>query len=245
MQKLAGSIFLMSCVSGPIVKPKETPVVWIEPTVVSQAPPLPEPATSVPYQPAFPEPEEFVEDTADDCSDELLEPAIPRGENVLLVGDSLAVGMSKEFKVLAGKSGYVPYSHAVIGSTTSQWITWIKKDLERIEPKLVVVSLGTNDAAAFESVRRNPEMFKEFAKIVEETDAFLVWIGPPAISRRKIDKIEDVRDLVKSAANIYYPSEDLSLRLGDGIHADATGYKQWITDVWEWMSVSMIVYDSQ
>ena len=243
MQRLAGVIFLMSCVSGSPVTKSEIPFVSPAETHVE-----PTPVESQQEKTQNPPPEiveENVIDTSEDCSEVLTSPAIKKGARVLIAGDSLAVGMSKEFRRLAAVAGYIPYSHAVVGSTTTQWKKWIVKDLANIRPSLVVVSLGTNDAAAYNSVESKPEIFSEFAKLIEDKGAFLVWIGPPAISKPKLEKIEDVRSLIKSAANIYYPSEDLQIRLEDGIHTDIAGYERWITEVWQWMAASMIVYDSR
>jgi hypothetical protein len=228
MRKFFTLFIMASCVNKP------TPVTDAS-APVSETPPPP-PVSSAP--PSH-------DDTAEDCSEVLTEPALKKGATVMLVGDSLAVGMSTEFKRLAVGAGYRAVTHAAVGTTTTQWLTWIKQDLKVNKPALVVVSLGTNDAAGFESVSKNPKLFEEFVKTIDESGAFVVWIGPPAISTKKVAKIDEVRRLVKSAAPIYFASEDLVIPLEDGIHTNAAEYKRWIGAAWHWMSSRMIVLDSE
>ena len=187
--------------------------------------------------------QEAPHDTADDCSEELQEPAVPKGSTVLLIGDSLAVGMSAEFRKIAVKAGYKPVTHAKIGSMTTQWLKWIKSDLKAHQPKVVVVSLGTNDAAGYANVVKNPKMHAQLVQLIEESGAFAVWIGPPAISKKRVEKIEEVRKIIKEVVPIYFASEELEIRLEDGIHANATGYGLWIRSVWHMTSSMMITHD--
>lgn len=186
-----------------------------------------------------------IDDTANDCSDVLMSPAINRGSTVMLIGDSLAVGMSYEFKRLAKKAGYRAVTHAITGSTTLQWLSLIKHDLKVNKPSLVVVSLGTNDAAAPAILSNHPELFKEFVKIIDKTSAFLVWIGPPAISIHRVPKLNVARKLIKQVAPIYFSSENLKIHFTDGYHTDPAGYKKWIQEVWQSMVEEMIVHEPE
>jgi len=200
-------------------------------------------------QPAMPDKDhpvhadEVSEDTSNDCSEVLVLPSLERGAKVMLIGDSLAVGMSREFKRIAKIAGYVPVTHAKVGSSTRQWLKWIKDDLRIHKPKLVVVSLGTNDAAGYRMIERDPEMHRKLVDLILEADAFVVWIGPPSIKETRVPKIEKVRKIIKEAAPIYYPSEDLDIRLEDGIHTNAEGYSRWARSVWHQISSMMITFD--
>lgn len=161
----------------------------------------------------------------------------------MLVGDSLAVGMSKEFRRVASLAGYKPVTHAKVGSSTLQWLRWIKDDLRIHKPQLVVVSLGTNDAAGYRMIEKDPELHRKLVDAILGADSFVVWIGPPAISVKRVPKIEEVRNIIKEVVPIYYPSEELDLRLEDGIHTNAEGYARWARSVWKEMSRMMITYD--
>jgi len=158
------------------------------------------------------------------------------GGTVMLVGDSLAVGMEPKFISLARRGGYIPVVHAVNGTSIFQWMKWIKSDLEKNRPELVVVSLGTNDAIIYDRVRRHMRLYGEFVKIVEESGAVLVWLGPPDISAKRIPHIVDERTLIKKYATNYFESEKVEKPLGDdGIHSSPTGYNRWIGATWDWM----------
>jgi hypothetical protein len=189
------------------------------------------------------EPDDILGDTDDDCSDVLTEPAVPRGASVMIVGDSLAVGMTPEFTSIAKRLGYKPHSHAIVGTTTSQWLRWIKKDLDSYKPVLVVVSLGTNDAADFENVKKSPGMYADLAKTIDDAGAFVVWLDPPAISPKKLEKIDETRKMINDSVPIYFESHRLDLKLTDGIHATSAGYRTWITQAWRWMAQRKIVAD--
>ena len=158
------------------------------------------------------------------------------GATVMLVGDSLAVGMEPKFISLARKGGYVPVSHTVNGTSIFQWMKWIKSDLEKNRPELVVVSLGTNDAIIYDRVRQHTGLYGEFVKIVEESGAVLVWLGPPDISPKRIPHITDERVLIRKYAPHYFESEAIEKPLGgDGIHSSPTGYNRWMGAAWDWM----------
>lgn len=158
----------------------------------------------------------------------------------MLIGDSLAVGMSDEFKKLSTSAGYVPRTHAVGGTNALQWKNWIGKDLETHRPTLVLISLGTNDAAGYDVVKKSGVFF-ELVKIIEKSGAYVAWIGPPAIKKQRIPRIEETRSIIKEAAPIYFASENVKLHLGDGIHTDPSGYRTWIREVWQCLSARGIV----
>lgn len=164
---------------------------------------------------------------------------------ILLAGDSLAVGMEGRFRQLAKLNNYIPAVHAVNGTSIFQWNNWIKKDLERYKPRLVIVSLGTNDAVIYDKLRQNPSEYKKFADIVMRTGAKLVWIGPPNISKDRIPKIWDTRTLIKSSVPIFFESERYETPSGgDGIHSSMNGYNKWIEVFWAWMIQENIIFNS-
>ena len=233
MSKFVYMFFMLACVSGS-PKTEEMPAVApqasFDPVPVAQSESTSDHAHSS-------------EDTSEDCSEVLVLPSLPKGSKVMLIGDSLAVGMSREFKRIAKIAGYVPITHTKVGSSTPQWLKWVNEDLRIHKPQLVVVSLGTNDAAGYRMVEKDPEMYRRLVDTVLEADAFVVWIGPPAIKLKRLPKIEEVRKIIKEAVPIYYPSEDLALRLEDGIHTNAEGYARWARSVWRQMSDMMITYD--
>ncbi len=170
-----------------------------------------------------------------ECGSEAF-PVVAPGATVMLIGDSLAVGMEPKFISRARRAGYVPVSHTVNGTSIFQWIKWIKSDLERNRPELVVVSLGTNDAIIYDRVKQHAGLYGEFVKIVEDSGAVLVWLGPPDISSKRIPHIADERALIKKYAPHYFESEVIEKPLkGDGIHSSPAGYNRWMGAAWDWM----------
>jgi hypothetical protein len=163
-------------------------------------------------------------------------PLVTTGATVMLIGDSLAVGMESKFISLARRNGYIPVSHTSSGTSIFQWMKWIRKDLEKIRPELVVVSLGTNDAIIYDRIKKNENLYSEFTKIVEDSGAVLVWLGPPDISRKKIPKIEETRDIIKRSTTNYFESEKIERPTGgDGVHPSMSGYVRWMGAAWNWM----------
>lgn len=172
-----------------------------------------------------------------------LKPLVSPGSTVLLIGDSLAVGMTHQFKKLAIESGYTPISHAINGTTTSQWLSLVKKDIEEKKPALVIISLGTNDAAArLEWLRTHRGVFAALAKLINESGAWYVWVGPPNIDEKKLPNINEVRSIIQESICLYYDSAKLEIEKSqDGIHSTPSGYKRWMTSVWSWMKMRNIV----
>lgn len=171
-------------------------------------------------------------------------PLIRPGSVVMLVGDSLAVGLSARFKSLARSNGYFPVVHAVNGTSIFQWKTWISRDLEVINPDLVLVSLGTNDAVIYDKVRQNLGEYKSFSDSIEASGSKVVWIGPPNISKTRILKIHETRKIIRGSVDRFFESEfHESVIGGDGVHPSAGGYSRWMDSLWLWMISTNIVVD--
>lgn len=178
---------------------------------------------------------EFVDvnDTSDDCSGDFTPPAVKQGEPVLLIGDSLGVGLSTEFLKIAKSNGYKPVAHVVSGTTTKFWAKAVLRDIEVHRPSLVVVSLGTNDAV---NTGFTQKTYEDFAVALNDVGTFVVWIGPPAIKASKIAKIEKTREEIRSSVPNFFESENIEIPLLDGIHSTGQGYAKWMRAVWQWMA---------
>lgn len=168
-------------------------------------------------------------------------PMAKKGDPIMLVGDSLAVGLETEFTRLAKVEGYVPSHHVIGGTATWQWLRWIDGDMDRNKPKVVVVSLGTNDAAGYDAVQRDPKVFSRLVSAVEAKGGHVVWLGPPNISASRISKIQVTRELIKSSAPLFFESEALKLTLSDGIHTTGDGYRMWMDAAWSWMKDKNVI----
>lgn len=167
---------------------------------------------------------------------------IPSGSKLLIAGDSLAVGMSDEFVRIAKRRGYIPHTHAIVGTNAIQWVKWIESDITKYSPKLVIVSLGTNDAMIIDQIRKFDNIYRDIQDVVERNGAVLVWIGPPKLPREKIPHATEIRTILLTTIHNYFDSERLNIARGvDKIHSTPIGYNAWMKEVWSWMEQKSLV----
>jgi len=166
-------------------------------------------------------------------------PAVRRGERVLLVGDSHAEGIGPYMQRTAERAGYQWTTVAVRGSRIVHWPAVFRNVVARVKPSLVIVSLGTNDAAVGDATRLDARI-GEIVAAANNADAVLVWISPPTLPIRY-----PVRHAVQSAVMTVPLAIDSTrfviARQNDGIHATPAGYEAWASFAWTWMVERRIV----
>jgi len=160
---------------------------------------------------------------------------------VLLVGDSLAVGLDSHFAMLG-----VPHDKAaVIGTTVQYWASGqgnaaLKRALVE-KPDLVLVSLSANDAFVPKvgngdiAVRETKSLLQQF----KDAGAKVAWIGPPSLppeyNGRKPDPrvILGIRETVLAdPSNRWLDATGLNIpRAADLLHPTAAGYHLWAQDI--------------
>lgn len=156
-----------------------------------------------------------------------------RAENILLVGDSLGVGMSPRLTKLGRDVGITVKSHVKSGTTVHYWTPRIEKILQETKPELVLVSLGTNDGLA--DLKTLQHDVCHFVWAVDTSGAKLVWLGPPMISKKLIPRLDQVRGTIMDEVGMdrYLGLDGHEVqRAGDGIHATGKGYADWVD--WYW-----------
>lgn len=168
----------------------------------------------------------------------LLANPAPAEPKLLLAGDSLAVGLTAEFKALAKARGWRAYADGRVGTRVDQWVRWLPKDLATYHPDVVYLSLGTNDATPeTDRLYRHPEMVTKIALQVAGAHAKLVWIGPPTLPKR-LTRQDAVRTLIRDRVLPYYDSTLFEFeRTPDHIHATPKGYRDWMDAIWSWSRV--------
>ena len=171
--------------------------------------------------------------------------SVSKGSTIMLVGDSLAVGLGSHFHSMAKINGYKPVSHTLSGTATTYWLTRMDQLLKQHSPKLVLMSLGTNDSYGVGQHSPSPSHYQRMTDMVVNSGAILVWIAPPDIRKEKVVKINEVREMIKEISPLYFPSEKYHIPLIDGIHTTGLGYGFWMKNVWSWLSEQKIVATSE
>jgi lysophospholipase L1-like esterase len=158
----------------------------------------------------------------------------PPGARVLLIGDSLAVGLASPMRKLAESSGVTFASDARGGTVTRQWLSrgWAQSAIANTNPTIVVVSLGTNDAAGKISAPAFAGQAAELAALARKAGARVAWLVPPPMPY-SIDAITTgLRPLPVSRIA---PPADLQ-RSSDRIHCTPAGYQAWAAHAWQQLS---------
>ncbi len=168
-------------------------------------------------------------------------PKLRQGSRLLLVGDSMAVGLSPYLGAIA-RDEKVPFrSVAREGRTitdygaltSSEDAQRLERALREFQPTLVLVALGTNDEyLAPASLDAEEDDLDALLDLLEPYD--VAWIGVPELPK---EDSNGAVQLIKSTGVPYFPSERLELeRAPDGLHPTAAGYAKWAGMLWSWLS---------
>jgi lysophospholipase L1-like esterase len=181
-------------------------------------------------------------------------PRIKKGMRVLLIGDSLAVGMAPFFATMAKEAGVDFKAMATVGTRIDQWAANadLKNLLEAFQPELVLVSLGTNDSfmQGADAVSKQQAQLEKLLALLTQWPRSrdyglgpdnVVWIGPPTLPNPPnpgmAKMIQDAAGSALSPRFYYFHSEKLSMPRGpDNLHPTARGYAGWAGAVWHWLS---------
>lgn len=189
-------------------------------------------------------------------------PTLRPGDRLLLIGDSLAVGLTAPLGALASEYGVPFQALATVGTRIDQWAQSdaLTQALETFQPTVVLISLGTNDAYMMGTPsqdigqRQAPFMEALLQKIESYTHQAdygmgpraIVWISPPTLPPAAAS-LPSVMRLIESEHQIafpkikprvaFFPTQSLTLPRGpDGIHPVARGYAAWAGALWQWLT---------
>lgn len=171
-------------------------------------------------------------------------------QRILVMGDSLAVGMMPTFASLAtqgghellgkscpiGSSGGASGCSAIVGASTTQWSreNWLEPTLTRARPTLVLISLGTNDFKGGPSISNSLRLSaSSIVDQIKKAGAVPVWIDP---LKMPFADSAGARDAWKSSGAVVFDSSQLQFRrAADGIHLTPDGYRSWAESIWQWL----------
>ena len=155
-------------------------------------------------------------------------PKLRRGARLLLVGDSLAVGLAPPLGQLARDNGVLFDSAGKVGSTVGQWAdpnsslgVVLRQKLAQ-KPAVVLVSLGTNDEAlSVASARAELPLLDQLVETIKASGADLAWVGPPKFLAGQSFKPNGFTAVIrqKVPSSHYFASESYEIpRGGDNLH---------------------------
>jgi len=165
-------------------------------------------------------------------------PKVQRGSRIFLLGDSLAVGLSRPISALAKDSGILFESQAIEGTRIDQWASKpeLYTALDRFKPDIILVSLGTNDEymKLDAKTRQEPHIKKLLHEL--RSRAPVAWIGPPKLPKKGTNgAIPLILENVPSSN--YFPSQKLEIpRAPDKLHPTVSGYAGWAANIWKWIT---------
>jgi lysophospholipase L1-like esterase len=153
-------------------------------------------------------------------------PAHAGDSDVLVVGDSLAVGTLPYLGPMLGGRNIV--AAAQNGITTPQGMKLVRRELRLVTPKTVIISLGTNDGANpqrfADRVRRTMSLLPENACAIWATIIRPKRKGAYRGLNRVLHQAKR-RDHRIVVVNWEHAVNVGAVYLPDGLHADAAGYR--------------------
>lgn len=168
-------------------------------------------------------------------------PRLDEESRVLVIGDSLAHGMAPHFKGLAADAELPILTLTRPGSRIDQWVdsAELAAALIDFDPTHVLVSLGTNDAYTAFDPADVAEDAAELVRLIQETDAHVIWIGAPELPETSGGRPlnDDILIEIEQEAPYYFDSTNLSIpRAPDALHPTAAGYAGWAGAIWNWLT---------
>ena len=153
-------------------------------------------------------------------------PAIAGDSDVLVVGDSLAVGTMPFLGPMLGDRNIVAATKS--GITTPQGMKIVRQELRLVTPKIVVISLGSNDGGNphrfADRVRRTMSLLPENACVIWSTIIRPKRKGDYRGLNRVLYQARR-RDPRIVVVNWEYAVNVGAVFLPDGLHADEAGYR--------------------
>lgn len=171
-------------------------------------------------------------------------PKVTKESRVLVLGDSLAVGLGPLIRVLGRDEGITVDHLAKSGSRAQEWAQSpaLALKLGQYRPTLVLVSLGTNDTYAGNAIQTQLPWAQRLAKLLRDAGAEVAWIGPPALPNphggMRADEayLRALRGGGVVPDPAYFHSEAMEIpRAPDNLHPSVRGYAGWAAKAWAWL----------
>jgi hypothetical protein len=153
------------------------------------------------------------------------------GKRVLLVGDSMAAGLQPSMQQRVEAAGGLFFAEPWQSSTIIGWdgTGRLREMLERYQPDIVFISLGSNELEARRPEQRAP-LIRRMVEAIGPRPAY--WIGPPSWKPDKglLRVIEE-----NFQPTHFYNASNLNVpRQRDGKHPTLDGFSEWTRLIWNW-----------
>lgn len=161
------------------------------------------------------------------------QPRIKPGSKILLVGDSLAVGLTIPMRELAIQSACEFQALAEQGTRIDQWLTGVRnrsleETIRRFNPDIIFVSLGTNDSASSLPTAKLQNNIKSLIAWLSTFNCQIYWLLPLSLPFE-----ERTSNLIRQTGTAVFESASLPIPQGpDKIHPTGKGYAGWAEHIW-------------
>jgi len=167
-------------------------------------------------------------------------PRLRRGDRLLVVGDSLAVGLAPYLSALARDAGVHVTALAKQSTRIDQWAqSPALAQALAAHPTVVLVSLGTNDAYMDHAAKAQAPHLERLLAAIAGARAQVAWVGPPTLPTLARAPSRELLDLLvaRVPAGAYFPSHTYPIERGpDRLHPSARGYAAWAAAIWCWLT---------
>ena len=158
--------------------------------------------------------------------------SIKKNKSILLLGDSLAEGMTSTFYKLAKQYGYNSISNCRRGSGIQYWSSRIEKIILQNKPALTLISLGTNDAGT-PSPEAQRKHIKNIKNIAIKNNVRILWILPQRLPAHFHNQDAIKRIIIEEFGDDVLDTSIELEKTSDRIHPTREGYESWMNIIWQ------------
>jgi hypothetical protein len=174
--------------------------------------------------------------------------ALSKSASVLLIGDSLSVGLAGRLGSDIRKTGASFSGIGEVGTYISDWARG-KKHAALTQglsnhPSIVIVSLGTNDEyLSADSGRAESDELASLISQIQSSGASIYWIGPPPLpatynGHHPSGVVIPMIVATAGSSNVkFFPGDQLDIprQSEDKLHPTVEGYGTWADLVFNWL----------
>ena len=170
-------------------------------------------------------------------------PKLSEESRVLVVGDSMAEGLTPFLRTLSEEAGLPFMALHARGSTITDWAGLVPTDLSAaldaalvdFEPTVVIVVLGTNDEYLSQaSLDAEADDIEALLGKLEDLGLDVAWVGVPPLPKPESN---GAVELIAETGVAVFPTENVDIpRAPDRLHPSVAGYGKWAGGLWSWLS---------